>query len=385
MEKNTDEIIKKINQLYEEEVMDDFDVIYSLGIHENNHSKLLRALLCHKKNVLLESFVKDVLKIQHVEFCSNVEIFALKDNIDLLIKDEQYAIIIENKIYWAKDQYNQILKYVKNVAEKNKINENNIYAIYLTSDGKKKISNLGDEKDEIQLKEMEEKGRFIQINYKEHIIPWLEEKNNKILNSNSDIKRYISFLMDYVIVKKEYRIFEIICKKLIQCHEFEFKTYLKMYHDDKDNEKSKQNLNAFSFFRWLLNNKLYDNLASLFSGFENDKPWFRKDKNELYILFFKTEWGTKWFIHFQWILDVHTIELRLELHFEQRGKNTNVGKTAKYLEQNLKGLITGSGREKVYYTKRIPLNNDLSIDENGVKDDIQKITKMIDEQLINKQ
>ena len=116
-----------------------------------------------------------------------------------------------------------------------------------------------------------------------------------------------------------------------------------------------------------------------------DKPWFRKDKNELYILFFKTEWKTEWYIHFQWILNVHTTELHLELHFEQRGKNTNVGKTAKYLEQNLKGLITGSRGGKVYYTKHIPLNNDLSIDENAVKDDIQKITKIIDEQLINKQ
>ena len=104
----------------------------------------------------------------------------------------------------------------------------------------------------------------------------------------------------------------------------------------------------------------------------------------MFILFFKKEWKTEWYIHFEFILDVNSVLLRLELHFEQRGKNNNIGKTAKYLKQELPQLIIGSKNQKVYYQKTIILNDDLSINTHAIKDDIQQITKLIDDILINK-
>jgi len=376
MTKTTDELIEEINTLYEAEAMDDFDVINSLGIHENNHSKLLRELLNFKKDIL-DSFTKDVLNIDIV-FSEDVEIKALEYYIDILIKDKTNAIIIENKICWAKDQDNQLINYVNTVKQMG-IQYNNIYAVYLTNDGTNKIDYEEDLVDLIGIK------RFIQINYKNDLLMWFKQINK---NMTLNLDDYISYLCNYLIGDEdkqpiEYKAFENILKTLQK--ENKLKECLTICSLEGNTKNDDENKKAYSFVRWMVNNQLYQNLSVLFPPpFYNDVKKFRTHGNDWYILFFKEEWRTEWYIHFEWILDVRKIELRLELHFEQRGKNTNVGKTAKYLEQNLKGLITGSGGKKVYYTKRITLNNDLSIDENAVKDDIKKITESIDEYLINK-
>lgn len=378
MEQITNELIAKINNLYDAEVANDFDVINSLGIHENNHSILLKTLLNHNNHRLLNSFVKEVLQISNIKFGDDVEITALKYYIDILIKDKTYAIIIENKICWAKDRYKQLLDYVETVKGKG-IKEDNIYAVYLTSDETNQI----DYKNEIS--NLIDVNRFIHIDYKNHLLMWFDSINKQY---HLNLDGYISYIRHYIIgdgkiQPLEYKIFNKIYDSINKTNRL--KECLNICSLEEKTRNDDNNKKSYSFVRWLINTKLYNNLAALFPPpFYNDKTRFRSRGNELFILFFKKEWKTEWYIHFEFILDVNSVLLRLELHFEQRGKNNNIGKTAKYLKQELPQLIIGSKNQKVYYQKTIILNDDLSINTHAIKDDIQQITKLIDDILINK-
>ena len=205
MEQITNELIAKINNLYDAEVANDFDVINSLGIHENNHSILLKTLLNHNNHRLLNSFVKEVLQISNIKFGDDVEITALKYYIDILIKDKTYAIIIENKICWAKDRYKQLLDYVETVKGKG-IKEDNIYAVYLTSDETNQI----DYKNEIS--NLIDVNRFIHIDYKNHLLMWFDSINKQY---HLNLDGYISYIRHYIIgdgkiQPLEYKIFNKI-------------------------------------------------------------------------------------------------------------------------------------------------------------------------------
>ncbi len=369
-----EDLINIINKLYESEVKNQpFDVLHSLGIHENNHSRLLCALLKHNNNALLKNFVTDVLKID-IEFGGAVEINAFIYNIDILINDNTKAIIIENKIYWAKDQYNQIFNYIKTVVGKKEIPKENIYVVYLTSDGKKKIKNLGHEDGKIELMELEDNDRFKQVNYRDNILPWL----STIAESNCNLNVYISYLESHITGNNpvEHQIFKNIFQLLVNNNQFEFKQCLELYEKEKGTIKDKKNMKAYSFVRWILNNKLYDYLATFFCGFENDKPWFRSHGNELYILFYKIQWNTEWHIHFEYILNIQKVTLRLEIHFEKTNSDKRVKSTKKeFKKSRLPGTID------------IPLNNDLTINEENrieINSFIKNTTQFLDEQLMNK-
>jgi hypothetical protein len=366
-----EDLVNKIKELYESEFKNQpFDVLNSLGIHENNHSRLLCELLKHNNKALLTYFVTNVLGID-IEFGGDVEIEALKYNIDILINDNTKAIIIENKIYWAKDQYNQILNYIKTVVGKKAIPRKKIYVVYLTSDGKKKIKNLGDEDGKKELKELEDSGRFKQVNYRDNILPWL----STIAESNCNLNVYISYLESHITGTNpvEHQIFKNIFQLLVNNNQFEFKQCLELYEKEKGTIKDEKNMNAYSFVRWILNNKLYDYLATFFCGFENDKPWFRKRGDELYILFFKNEWNTEWYIHFEYILNTKDISLRLEIHFEKPNSDKRV--------KSMKKVFQTSGLSE---SIDISLNDDLTIDENNrqeINSFIEKTTAFIDNQL----
>ena len=101
-----------------------------------------------------------------------------QERIDVLIEEPRsFAIIIENKIKGATDQHEQLERYIESV-KKHDVPFDNIYAIYLTDNGEKiagecsltekskKILNYNDESD---------MGRFIPLNYRYDILPWLEK------------------------------------------------------------------------------------------------------------------------------------------------------------------------------------------------------------------
>ena len=142
-------------------------MIDELHANENAHTRILVRLL--QIPSLLRSFleyIRDEFKIQ--SFCIPDELSAndvseFSDFIDAKIETKNFCIIIENKINYAVDQDRQIERYVSTVKSHNK----NIFVLYLTLDGTKKPSSNSVGESNVSI---------IEINYKDHILEWLEQK-----------------------------------------------------------------------------------------------------------------------------------------------------------------------------------------------------------------
>lgn len=178
--------------------------------NENWHSRILRMLLEYHEGdcyLILDSFLaylnrKKNLSIKrcgdykrdHKE-CPKVECYNEWEHIDTLVRINNDALIIENKINWAVDQDAQIERYIKTIIQNPMTDGNNIYVIYLTSDGNKKVSEYSFTED---AKELIGKNHFIPLDYLNDILPWLKDEllpnvdKNKILYSS--ILVYIDYL-----------------------------------------------------------------------------------------------------------------------------------------------------------------------------------------------
>lgn len=186
---NAEVLLKIARELYElynskmNELPYSMNIISELHANENANSRILRGLLQYSSNdnyPLLRSFVS----MMQSKCCTNIDIeintpiFSNEENrIDLFIKEKnKYAIIVENKIWGAKDMEEQIGRYVK-YALSCSIPKNKIYVIYLTGDGSKEITDnsLTDEAKKFLRVTSKSDGRFIAMNFKDDIIPWLEE------------------------------------------------------------------------------------------------------------------------------------------------------------------------------------------------------------------
>ena len=193
-------LIDDFNELYKEEQEKapfNLCLLDLCGANENAHTKILLQLLKYRVNEsypFLESLLERLFRDVNLEFdCRKLGITFNKDFIDGLIKDNQKAIIIENKIHYAQDQYKQIERYVEKVKEYG-IETKNIYVVYLTRYGDKKVS--GDSCSEELKKEL---GAFVESNYCYDILPWLKEDvlpNCKLKDDNlvSALKQYIDHL-----------------------------------------------------------------------------------------------------------------------------------------------------------------------------------------------
>lgn len=168
------------------------------GAYENAHTKILLQLLKYRVNEsypFLESLLERWFRNKNLKFnYKELEISFNKDFIDGLIKDDQKAVIIENKIHYAPDRNQQIKGYVEKVEGKFRIDRNNIYVVYLTRYGDKKVTDNSCPKD---LKE--KLGGFVESNYCYDILPWLKEDvlpNCKLKDDNlvSALKQYIDHL-----------------------------------------------------------------------------------------------------------------------------------------------------------------------------------------------
>ena len=86
-----------------------FDIITDKWKKENFHSEILKFLLENYEE-FFNNFL-DLIKIKNKEEYSNAEITNEEAKIDILIKSEKKAIIVENKINWAKDMPEQLFRY----------------------------------------------------------------------------------------------------------------------------------------------------------------------------------------------------------------------------------------------------------------------------------
>lgn len=96
-----------------------FDIITDKWKKENFHSEILKFLL-ENYEVFFNNFL-ELINIKDKKEYSNAEITNEEARIDILIKSEKKAIIVENKINWAPDQIEQLARYYKKVKEEKEV------------------------------------------------------------------------------------------------------------------------------------------------------------------------------------------------------------------------------------------------------------------------
>jgi hypothetical protein len=194
-------LIRKQNERILELTGEKFNVFNILGLSTDEvrtHSAFLGEILNPRgshcqKDLYLKEFINyfnienfnystAVLEIEKsIGFISND--YTEGGTIDLLIKDNNNAIIIENKIY-AGDQKNQLLRY-HNYGEKN---FKSVYLFYLTLDKKSPDkSSTGDL----------DSSKYICISYEDDIKNWLEKCKEKSVNQpiiRETITQYINLI-----------------------------------------------------------------------------------------------------------------------------------------------------------------------------------------------
>ena len=183
------------------------NILDRIHASENDHSRILMMLLAYKQNgrsVFLESFLDNAGIV--IDDTDDPVIAFNRDNIDVSITSGNTAVIIENKIEWAIDQPQQIERYVDTVLKKGYA-QDNIFVIYLTDDGRKKISS--DSLSEECRKKLD--GRFLELDYRHFVLPWLKNEvfpviPNRDLLLSAAVYQYIDYLEGrYGIRERDYR------------------------------------------------------------------------------------------------------------------------------------------------------------------------------------
>ncbi len=188
------------------------NVIDELHANENAHTRILTHLLKYKEDgklVILASFLKQLptFNVGSIDI-EKSKVYFNRDNIDGLIeKDGEYAVIIENKIHWAVDQDKQIERYVNTEIERG-VPSDNIWVIYLTRDGRKKVESYS-----LTKKTKEILGdRFLEMDYYHNILPWLKDTvlpNCRVREEwlESAIKQYIDHLEGLFDIRDSRKVF----------------------------------------------------------------------------------------------------------------------------------------------------------------------------------
>jgi len=189
-------LLPSFKKVYDKELAKipyNINVIDELRADENAHSRIFLKLLQYKDNntyPFLELFLKSLGgDFANIEV-KNPAFSAEKLRIDVLIKDDKYGIIIENKIHGAIDQNEQIKNYIDKLKAL-RLEDEDIFILYLTRQGgspnEKSISKA----------EIEKFGeRYREINFKHHILPLLE--NHLLPTCRFKEENLISALQQYI-------------------------------------------------------------------------------------------------------------------------------------------------------------------------------------------
>lgn len=213
-------VAKELNEFYKSKkaaLPYSINVIRELHANENANSRILRGLLQYSRNgqyPILQSFIEHLRTKADCPIDINIRNPVLtneQDNrIDLLIKENKsYAIIVENKIWGAPDQEGQVERYIDYVIDLG-IPKSGIFVVYLTLDGNKKVTDVsltGKAKKHLGCSN-KRNGRFICMNYKNDIMPWLDtlvdlEETRKEPLLSSSITLYIDFLKEHFNAREE--------------------------------------------------------------------------------------------------------------------------------------------------------------------------------------
>lgn len=201
------DIIRNISEYLEHKTNElpySINVIDELHANENAHSRILCKLLRYTDNngkyKILEDLLQYISQLDGKEDFKKIQIG--KPNItqeigriDLWVRDDKnkrYSIIFENKVRGAVDQSSQLARYIDTTKEAGFKSEN-IYVIYLPAyDSEPTEQSWGTYKEEF-------KGRYVNLSFKKHILPWLKESilPNCVIREElliSALKQYIDHL-----------------------------------------------------------------------------------------------------------------------------------------------------------------------------------------------
>lgn len=224
-------LAKEISEIINKSRVYNANIITELHANENAHSRILRMFLQYddgkKEFPILRKFLEipKVKKIFGNKGFKNPVFSNEQERIDVLIEEPgSFAVIVENKIKGATDQERQLERYIESVEshESHGISSDNIYAIYLTDNGEKIVDECSlteKAKKKLNYNGSEDMGRFIPMNYRYDILPWLEkevlpnciEKEELLISA---LKQYIDYLkcMFGIIENEEQKI--LIMEKL---------------------------------------------------------------------------------------------------------------------------------------------------------------------------
>ncbi len=322
------------------------------GANENANTKIFCKLLKYKTDEnypILNSFVSlirnkcpsasFVIKDPHIEFG--------KEYIDGLIEDKTkaYGVIIENKIHNAKDQYRQIERYI-NTVNQHGVAYKNIYVVYLTRDNNKEIESYSltsIAKEHLSIMG-NDNGRFIPLNYRDDILPWLKTEilpNCKIKEDclRSAIEQYIDYLEGIFELRKSKESNEInrimkeqLYQKLgITENSSLSEQYNKVAAETSLLEQLKQRmLQIQEGIKGIIINKIcahFEEITKVFFQSGNMRKVHIKNAIEegKYFFIHYEEWG--WNVHFEW----HPLNINklvngktYTLHLHTEGENNSL-------------------------------------------------------------
>lgn len=199
------------------------NIVDLLGANENAHSRVLERLLkqCNNNRFEILESLLEYISESNEGFKLNINrpfITVEKDRIDVLVRDDNYAIIFENKIHGAVDQVSQLSRYIEKVGKMGYRKEQ-IYIIYLSRDDGKSPSDHSWG----TYKEMFE-NRYMRLTYRDYILPWLQDIvlpniRGKDIYLKSCIEQYIDHLEGLFSLRKiqinmNEKLEEIISNKL---------------------------------------------------------------------------------------------------------------------------------------------------------------------------
>ncbi len=237
-----------------------FNLIDELKANEDANTRILLKLLSYNISgdyVFLKSFISMMCSHNHglilpLNKIHKPKIKFNKEHIDGLIEElsKEYAVIIENKINWAVDQDQQLVRYF-NTIKQHGVKECDIYVIYLTLDGTKKVSS--NSLPDWLRKNLDNGKRFIEMSYKDDILPWLKQDilpEIKIKESliESGVRQYIDYLEGRLSLRESEKPIKTIMNKTI-------------------NEKLLQGKSICE--QWMTLNRSIENIQNLQIGLQN--------------------------------------------------------------------------------------------------------------------
>ncbi len=143
-----------------------FSILLKSSDEVNLHSKFIYELINpngshQQKDIFLNLFLAEIYNEDGKKISTeNLSAYREKNNIDILLKSKNKAIIIENKIY-TEDHSNQLSKYL-NIIKNDGYKDENISLIYLTL--------FNEEPNEKKVRDI-----VINITYETNIINWIEK------------------------------------------------------------------------------------------------------------------------------------------------------------------------------------------------------------------